>query len=187
MLAANGGESGLTLQAKAAAEAMPGTSDPYNLADRHGPGGGGGGGVVFVSGAAASISVSGGGSGTTLTPGVPYGATAGSAGTSTTTATLAQVTGIQSAALCAPDMTLSKSSRRQLHPRIECQLHHHRLERQSVRCTSGLVTVNDTLANRYHAHRREPAPDGPVRSQDRRSVALAPMRWRRAAAIHRSR
>ena len=109
VLSANGGESGLTLQANGGRGGDAWDTEPYSLADRHGPGGGGAGGVVFVSGAAASISTYGGGNGTTLTPGVPYGATPGSAGTSATSATLSQVTGIQSSALCTPDLTLSKS------------------------------------------------------------------------------
>ncbi len=109
ILAANGGESGLTLQANGGRGGDAWDTQPYSLADRHGPGGGGGGGVVLVSGAPASISVTGGANGTTLTPGVAYGATPGTAGTSATNATLSQVTGIQSSSLCSPDMTLSKS------------------------------------------------------------------------------
>ena len=109
VLAANGGESGLTLQANGGRGGDAWDSQPFSLADRHGPGGGGAGGVVYASGAAASISVSGGGNGTTLTPGVAYGATPGSAGLSATNATLSQVTGMQSSALCAPDLTLSKT------------------------------------------------------------------------------
>jgi uncharacterized repeat protein (TIGR01451 family) len=110
MLAANGGESGLTLQADGGNGGNAWQAQAYALGQRHGPGGGGGGGVVFVSGAAAGISVNGGTNGLTLnTPAVPYGATAGNAGTSATNATLGQVTGIQSSSLCTPDMTLGKS------------------------------------------------------------------------------
>ncbi len=109
ILAANGGESGLTLQANGGRGGDAWDTDPYSLADRHGPGGGGAGGIVFISGAAASITTLGGGNGTTLTPGVSYGATPGGAGASVTSATLSQVTGIQSSALCTPDLTLAKS------------------------------------------------------------------------------
>jgi uncharacterized repeat protein (TIGR01451 family) len=146
MLAANGGESGLTLQANGGGGGNAWQSQAYALTQRHGPGGGGGGGVVFVSGAAASITVAGGASGLTLnTPAVPYGATAGKAGTSATNATLGQVTGIQSSSLCTPDMTLGKS-------------HVGNFTRGSAAtytipvsnvspygATTGLVTINDTL------------------------------------------
>ena len=145
VLAANGGESGLTLQANGGRGGDAWDSDPYSLADRHGPGGGGAGGVIFVSGAPASSSVTGGGNGTTLNPGVAYGATPGTAGTVATTATLSQVTGMQSAALCTPDMTLGKS-------------HVGNFTRGSAASytipvsnvspfgpTSGVVTINDTL------------------------------------------
>ena len=58
VLTANGGESGLTLQANGGRGGDAWDSQPYSLADRHGPGGGGGGGVIFVSGAPAGASVS---------------------------------------------------------------------------------------------------------------------------------
>jgi uncharacterized repeat protein (TIGR01451 family) len=145
VLAANGGESGLTLQANGGRGGDAWDSQPYGLADRHGPGGGGAGGVILVSGAPASISVSGGGNGTTLTPGVAYGATPGKSGISDATVTLGQVTGIQSASLCTPDMTLGKS-------------HVGNFTRGSAASytipvsnvspygpTTGLVTINDTL------------------------------------------
>ena len=109
VLSANGGEGGLTLQAQGGRGGDAWDTDPYSLADRHGPGGGGGGGVVLVSGTPASVSVTGGGSGTTLTPGVTYGATTGGAGTSVTNATIAQTSGTQSGAQCTPDLTLGKS------------------------------------------------------------------------------
>jgi uncharacterized repeat protein (TIGR01451 family) len=109
ILSANGGEGGLTLRANGGRGGDAWDSQPYGLADRHGPGGGGGGGVIFVSGTPAGASVAGGTSGTTLTPGVAYGATAGASGVSSTNATMSQVTGIQSSSLCAADMTLSKS------------------------------------------------------------------------------
>ncbi len=109
ILAANGGESGLTLQAQGGRGGDAWDAQVYSLGNRHGPGGGGAGGVVLVSGATAGITVTGGTNGTTLTPGVAYGATPGTAGTSAITATLGQVTGIQSSALCTPDMTLGKT------------------------------------------------------------------------------
>src|SRR5450755_1726298 len=145
VLTTNGGEGGLTLQANGGRGGDAWDSQPYSLADRHGPGGGGAGGVVLVSGATAGISVSGGANGTRLTPGVAYGATPGSVGTSATTATLSQVTGIQSSALCSPDLTLSKS-------------HVGNFTRGSIAsftipvsnvsllgATTGVVTLNDTL------------------------------------------
>ena len=145
IISGNGGEGGLTLQANGGRGGDAWDSQAYSLADRHGPGGGGGGGVVFVSGTPAGISVSGGTSGTTLTPGVPYGATAGAAGTSSTSVTMTQVTGIQSSSLCAADLTLSKS-------------HVGNFTRGSTAtwtipvsnvslygATSGVVTMNDTL------------------------------------------
>ncbi len=145
ILAANGGESGLTLQATGGRGGDAWDIDPYNLADRHGPGGGGAGGVVFLSGAAASISVSGGGSGTTLTPGVPYGATAGNAGTTTTTATLGQVTGVQSTALCTPDMTVTKTHVGNFTRGSSASYTITASNVSPYGSTSGLVTVNDTL------------------------------------------
>jgi hypothetical protein len=109
ILTATGGESGLTLNANGGNGGNAWQIQPYSLAQRHGPGAGGGGGLIFVSGAPAGASVSGGASGLTLTPGVPYGATAGNPGASVINATLTQVTGVQSAALCTPDVTLGKS------------------------------------------------------------------------------
>jgi len=64
VLSANGGESGLTLNANGGNAAMPGI-EPYSLGNRHGPGGGAGGGVVLISGAPASISLAGGSNGLT--------------------------------------------------------------------------------------------------------------------------
>ena len=145
VLAANGGEAGLTLQANGGRGGDAWDIDPYSLADRHGPGGGGGGGIVLVSGAAASISVTGGGNGTTLTPGVPYGATAGSAGTSATNATLGQVTGIQSASLCSPDMTLGKSHVGNFTRGSSASYTIPVSNVSPYGATSGVVTINDTL------------------------------------------
>jgi uncharacterized repeat protein (TIGR01451 family) len=111
VLSGNGGESGLTLQAKGGDGGNAWSAQAYALTQRHGPGGGGGGGIVFISGNAASApDVSGGVNGLTLnTPAVPYGATSGTDGTTAITSTLLQVTGILSSALCAADMTLGKS------------------------------------------------------------------------------
>ncbi|MGA8764197.1 MAG: hypothetical protein WB562_15120, partial [Candidatus Sulfotelmatobacter sp.] len=109
ILSANGGESGLTLQAQGGRGGDAWDSQAYSLAQRHGPGGGGSGGVVFVSGAPASINVNGGSSGTTLAPGVTYGATAGASGASVSNASLSQTSGTQAGAQCTPDVTLGKS------------------------------------------------------------------------------
>jgi uncharacterized repeat protein (TIGR01451 family) len=145
ILAANGGESGLTLQANGGRGGDAWDAQAYNLADRHGPGGGGAGGVVFLSGAAASISVTGGGNGTTLTPGVPYGATPGASGTNTITATLSQVTGMQSSALCSPDLTLSKSHVGNFTRGSSASYTIPVSNVSTLGATSGVVTVNDTL------------------------------------------
>ncbi len=145
ILAANGGESGLTLQANGGRGGDAWDSDAFKLADRHGPGGGGAGGVIFVSGAPASLSVTGGANGTTLTPGVAYGATSGGNGVTATNNTLGQVTGIQSSALCAPDMTLSKSHAGSL---IRGSAATYTIPVSNVSpygASSGLVTINDTL------------------------------------------
>src|SRR4029077_1873194 len=109
VLSANGGEGGLTLSANGGRGGNAWGSQTFTLGNRHGPGGGGGGGVVLVSGPPASISVNGGANGLTENPGVPYGATAGAAGTSVTNASITSTTGTQSGAECTPDMTLGKS------------------------------------------------------------------------------
>jgi uncharacterized repeat protein (TIGR01451 family) len=145
VLAANGGESGLTLQANGGRGGDAWDSQPYSLADRHGPGGGGAGGVILVSGAPASISVSGGGNGTTLTPGVAYGATPGKSGISAATVTLGQVTGIQSAALCTPDMTLGKSHVGNFTRGAAASYTVPVSNVSPYGPTTGLVTINDTL------------------------------------------
>jgi len=145
VLSANGGESGLALQADGGNGGNAWSTDPYSLADRHGPGGGGGGGVIFVSGTTASLSEAGGSPGLTLNPGVPYGSTSGTSGSSATNATLGQVTGIQSASLCSPDLKVTKS-------------HVGNFTRGTVAsytitvsnvslygATSGVVTMDDTL------------------------------------------
>jgi len=145
VLAANGGEGGLTLQANGGRGGDAWDTQAYSLANRHGPGGGGGGGVIFVSGAPASVSVAGGADGTTLNPGVAYGSTSGTAGTSATNATLSQVTGVQSAALCTPDMTLGKSHVGNF---TRGSMASYTIPVSNVSpygSTSGVVTINDTL------------------------------------------
>ncbi|MBZ5689567.1 MAG: DUF11 domain-containing protein [Acidobacteriia bacterium] len=148
MLAASGGEGGLTLQANGGRGGDAWDTQPYSLADRHGPGGGGGGGIVFVSGAPASVSVTGGGNGTTLTPGVAYGATPGSGGTSSTVATLSQVTGLQSLELCTRlgDLTITKGHGGVNFTRGSSASYTLSFSNvSSLGATSGVVTVNDTL------------------------------------------
>ena len=146
VLAANGGESGLTFQANGGNGGNAWQAQTYALTQRHGPGGGGGGGAVFVSGAPASVSVSGGANGLTLnTPAVAYGATPGNAGTTAANATLGQVTGIQSAALCAPDMTVSKTHVGNFTRGSNASYTITASNVSPYGSTSGLVTVNDTL------------------------------------------
>ncbi len=145
IISANGGVSGLTLQANGGRGGDAWDAQTYSLGSRHGPGGGGGGGVVFVSGTPAGISVSGGTSGTTLTPGVPYGATAGTAGSSSASITMSQVTGIQSSSLCAADLTLSKSHAGNF-TRGSTAVWTIPVSNVSLYgATSGVVTMNDTL------------------------------------------
>ncbi len=145
VLSANGGESGLTLQANGGRGGDAWDSQAYSLADRHGPGGGGAGGVVFVSGATAGISVGGGSNGTTLSPGVAYGATPGNAGTSSTSATLSQVTGIQSSALCVADLTLGKSHVGNFTRGLSASYTIPVSNVSTLGATTGVVTMNDTL------------------------------------------
>jgi uncharacterized repeat protein (TIGR01451 family) len=104
-----GGTSGLTVVAHGGRGGDAWDARAFSLADRHGPGGGGGGGVVLLSGSAASIDVSGGGNGTTLTPGVPYGATSGNSGITATNVSPSQTPGVRSGAECTPDLTIAKS------------------------------------------------------------------------------
>ena len=145
VLAANGGEGGLTLQANGGRGGDAWDSQAFNLADRHGPGGGGGGGVVYTSGAAASISVLGGSNGTTLTPGAPYGATPGTAGLSAINATLSQVTGMQSSALCSPDLSITKSHAGVFTRGSTASFTITVSNVSLLGATNGVVTVNDTL------------------------------------------
>jgi len=109
VISANGGEGGLSLSANGGTGGNAWHSQAFSLDQRHGPGGGGGGGVIYVSGSPAGMSVAGGTNGTTLNPGVSYGATPGNSGITSTSATMSQVTGIQSSSLCASDVTLTKS------------------------------------------------------------------------------
>jgi uncharacterized repeat protein (TIGR01451 family) len=147
MLAASGGESGLTLQANGGNGGNAWQSQAYSLANRHGPGGGGGGGVIFVSGTPAGATVTGGTNGLTLNPGVAYGATSGSLGTSSATATLSQVTGLQSSEVCTrlPDLAISKSHGGGNFTRGTTATYTLQATNVNTVATSGLVTINDTL------------------------------------------
>ncbi len=144
VLSAGGGEGGLTVQARGGTGGNAWASQPFSLADRHGPGGGGAGGTVFLSGA-ASISVTGGVNGLTLSPGVAYGATAGTAGTSVTNAQASQGSGTQSGAACAPDMTITKSHAGSF---VRGGVVTYQVTVSNVGLlgpSSGVVTMNDTL------------------------------------------
>ena len=145
VLSANGGEGGLTLQANGGRGGNAWQTQPYSLADRHGPGGGGGGGLVLVSGAPASISVAGGTSGLTLNPGVSYGATGGTAGTSVTNASISSTSGTQSGAQCTPDVTLGKSHVGNFTRGLTASYTIPVSNLSPFGPTSGTVTVNDTL------------------------------------------
>jgi uncharacterized repeat protein (TIGR01451 family) len=146
VLSANGGESGLTLQANGGNGGNAWATEPFTLGNRHGPGGGGGGGVLLVSGAPASISVTGGTSGITENPGVTYGSTAGAAGTSVTNAAISQTSGTQSGAQCTPDMTLAKSHGGGNLVRGSTATYTIPVENLSpYGSSSGTVTINDTL------------------------------------------
>ena len=147
MLAASGGEGGLTLQANGGNGGNAWQSQAYSLANRHGPGGGGGGGVIYVSGTPASVSVTGGANGLTENPGVPYGSTPGSTGTTSATATLSQVTGLQSAEVCTrlPDLAMSKSHGGGTFTRGTTATYTLQATNVNTVSTSGLVTINDTL------------------------------------------
>ncbi|MGB8989662.1 MAG: hypothetical protein WCC37_23900, partial [Candidatus Sulfotelmatobacter sp.] len=145
VLSANGGEGGLTLQANGGSGGNAWQTEPYTLANRHGPGGGGGGGVVLISGTPASTGLNGGASGLTENPGVPYGATAGAAGTSVTNVSITQTSGTQSGAQCTPDMTLGKSHVGSF-TRGSTASYTIPVENLSpYGPTNGTVTVNDTM------------------------------------------
>jgi uncharacterized repeat protein (TIGR01451 family) len=145
VLSANGGEGGLTLQANGGNGGDAWIIEPFTLANRHGPGGGGGGGVVLVSGAPASISVTGGTNGLTENPGVSYGSTPGTAGTSVTNASISSTSGTQSGAQCTPDMTLSKNSAGIFTRGLTASYTIPVSNVSPYGPSSGTVTVNDTL------------------------------------------
>jgi uncharacterized repeat protein (TIGR01451 family) len=145
VLSANGGESGLTLEANGGVGGDAWGSEPFTLGNRHGPGGGGGGGVVIISGTPASVSVSGGANGTTETPGVPYGSTPGAAGFSVTNASITQTSGTQSGADCTPDMTILKSSSGVFTRGTSTNYTLTASNISPYGPTSAIVTVNDTL------------------------------------------
>jgi uncharacterized repeat protein (TIGR01451 family) len=154
VVTANGGETGLTLQANGASgggnEGCTACGTQTFLQGRIGPGAGGGGGAVYTSSVSGlpAISVTGGANGltqdTSSTP-VPYGATSGAPGVSVTNVALAQLTGLQSTALCTPDMTLAKSHVGNF---VRGSTATYTIPVENVSpygSTSGVVTVNDTL------------------------------------------
>ena len=145
VLSANGGESGLTLQANGGTGGDAWASQAYSLGNRHGPGGGGGGGVILVSGAPAGLSVAGGANGLTLNPGVAYGSTSGASGTSVTNAAISQTSGTLSGAQCTPDVTLAKSH---VGTFVRGSTATYTIPVSNVSQygpTNGIVTMNDTL------------------------------------------
>jgi uncharacterized repeat protein (TIGR01451 family) len=145
VLSANGGESGLTLQANGGNGGNAWATEAFTLANRHGPGGGGAGGLVLVSGAPASISVTGGTNGLTENPGVSYGSTPGAAGASVTNESITQTSGTLSGAECTPDMTLSKSSSGIFTRGLTASYTIPVSNLSPDGPSSGTVTVNDTL------------------------------------------
>jgi uncharacterized repeat protein (TIGR01451 family) len=145
VLSANGGESGLTFGANGGVGGDAWGINPFTLGDRHGAGGGGGGGMVIVSGTPASLSVSGGASGTTEDPGVSYGATSGTGGSSVTNASITQTSGTQSGADCTPDMTILKSSSGVFTRGTSTTYTLTANNISPYGPTSATVTVNDTL------------------------------------------
>jgi len=145
VLSANGGESGLTLQANGGTGGNAWISQPFTWGNRHGPGGGGGGGVVLVSGTPASASVAGGANGLTENPGVPYGSTPGAAGFTVTNASIAQTSGTLSGAQCTPDMTLGKSHVGNFTRGLTASYTIPVSNISPYGSSVGTVTVNDTL------------------------------------------
>ena len=140
-----GGTSGLTVVAHGGRGGDAWDAQAFSLANRHGPGGGGGGGVVLLSGSAASINVNGGADGTTLTPGVPYGATSGTSGISAINASLSQTPGVRSGAECTPDLTIGKSHSGNF-TRGAIATYAISVSNISLdAASSGVVTVSDTL------------------------------------------
>ncbi len=152
VLSANGGEGGLTLQANGGRGGDAWDSQPYGLADRHGPGGGGAGGVILTSGAASSISVSGGTNGTTLTPGVAYGATPGGAGTSATNSNTGAGNGNSVVRALHSRHDAEQEPRRQLHARYERELYDSSFERQPLWCNQRSRHHRRHAANRHHSY-----------------------------------
>jgi uncharacterized repeat protein (TIGR01451 family) len=156
VVTANGGETGLTLQANGGAgggnEGCTACGTQTFLEGRIGPGAGGGGGAVYTSSVSGlpTISVAGGANGltmdTTATP-IPYGATSGASGISVTTATLAQVTGTRSEAICThADLTISKTHGGGNLTRGTNATYTIQVSNISpLGATSGLITVNDTF------------------------------------------
>ncbi len=145
-LATNGGEGGLTLKANGGNGGNAWHSQPYSLADRHGPGGGGAGGVILVSAAPAASTVSGGSNGLTLnTPSVSYGATAGNPGIIATGATISQTTGVQSSVLCSPDLKVTKTHVGNFTRGSSASYTISVSNVSTLGATSGVVTMNDTL------------------------------------------
>jgi uncharacterized repeat protein (TIGR01451 family) len=145
VVSATGGEGGLTVAAHGGRGGDAWDTQPFSLADRHGPGGGGAGGVVLISGAPASSDVTGGASGTTLNPGVTYGATAGSAGVSVTNAQLPTLPGSRSGAECTSDLTINKTHSGNF---IRMATGTFTLTVNNIslnQATSGSVTVTDSL------------------------------------------
>jgi uncharacterized repeat protein (TIGR01451 family) len=154
VVTANGGETGLTLQANGGSgggnEGCTACGTQTFLQGRIGPGAGGGGGAVYTSSVSGvpAISLTGGANGltqdTTSTP-IPYGATSGGAGVSVTNVALAQLTGIQSTALCTPDMTLGKSHVGNFTRGLTATYTIPVSNISPYGFTNGTVTVNDTL------------------------------------------
>ena len=101
--------------------------------------------MVLLSGSAASINVNGGANGTTLTPGVPYGATSGTSGISATNVSLSQIPGVRSGAECTPDLTIGKSHSGNF-TRGAIATYAITVSNISLdAASSGVVTVSDTL------------------------------------------
>ncbi len=154
VVTANGGETGLTLQANGGSgggnEGCTACGTQTFLQGRIGPGAGGGGGAVYTSSVSGvpAISLAGGANGltqdTTSTP-IPYGATSGGAGVSVTNVALAQLTGLQSTALCTPDVTLAKSHVGNFTRGLTATYTIPVSNISPYGPTSGTVTVNDTL------------------------------------------
>ncbi len=104
VFAQTGGLGGLTVQARGGAG---GNADVGGAL--HGPGGGGSGGYILLSSAAAA-DVSGGAAGYTVSPGTLYSATAGAAGSSSSTLTAGQIPGASPSAACVPALTVTKTT-----------------------------------------------------------------------------